>query len=281
MVVDRQRTSAVRFSHAAILARLARPNSDELGILPRHRHAGCPASFADRRRCKAAISCRNWAFSAVSDSMCCACTTTWAVTCRTRDWRSANWLGTGAARQVRHFFLVVVGVPEPQALLLFRSEGFAPRRPVVQFLPDFIGDHGCLHRPEKRALPPHSNGRGDLPQAQPTSSSLDAPVFCPGTTGTFAAPLLAWPGRWSGGRRPLLTSRPLRTGQAGFLASGSSIGQRPSRQEDAVAPLALGPTWTLLRQSRLPEVQSRVAVAPAVVLAALPTSLQHCLTPVG
>ena len=40
MVVDGQRTPAVRFSHAAILARLARPGSDELGILPRDRHKG-------------------------------------------------------------------------------------------------------------------------------------------------------------------------------------------------------------------------------------------------
>ena len=59
----------------------------------------------------------------------------------------------GGGVQLRHLFLVVVGVPAPQLILLLRREGLPPRRPVVQFLPDFIRDHGCLHRPEKANLP--------------------------------------------------------------------------------------------------------------------------------
>ena len=59
---------------------------------------------------------------------------------------------------------------------------------------------------------------------------------------------------WSGSGRPLLAPRPLRTGQAGFLASGSSIGQRPTNQRDAAGPLGLEGNLSVTTAKPAPEM---------------------------
>jgi hypothetical protein len=69
------------------------------------------------------------------------------------------------------------------------------------------------------------------------------------------------PGHWLGcGNEPhplklerhRVATCPLRTVHETLASYGSSLGQR-TFSKHAVAPLALGPTWTLLRQSRLPK----------------------------
>jgi hypothetical protein len=64
-------------------------------------------------------------------------------------------------------------------------------------------------------------------------------------------PLFAWPVRWSGSGAALLSPRPPRTVRETFASYGSSIGQR-TFSKHAVAPWALGPTWTVRRPCRLP-----------------------------
>ena len=58
-MIQRKHATGIRLRHAAVLAGVACSGPDKFDILPCDRHAGCPASFADRSRCKDAISWRS------------------------------------------------------------------------------------------------------------------------------------------------------------------------------------------------------------------------------
>jgi hypothetical protein len=78
---------------------------------------------------------------------------------------------------------------------------------------------------------------------------------------------------WSGSEEALLPPRPLRTGHAGFLAPGSSIGQRTRRLGARGCPIGLGTNLGVTTAEPATEMFSVAAGAPATAVAAVPTSL--------
>src|SRR5262249_20796673 len=76
---------------------------------------------------------------------------------------------------------------------------------------------------------------------------------------------------WSGSGDALLRPRPLRTVRAGFLAYGSSIGQRI--RQDTRLPHGRGAHLDVPAAEPAPAMTSVAAVAPAKVVATSPTFL--------
>ena len=80
--------------------------------------------------------------------------------------------------------------------------------------------------------------------------------------------------RTSCSEEALLPPRPLRTGHAGFLAPGSSIGQRAHLSRARGCPIGLGANLGVTTAEPATEMTSVAAGAPATAVAAVPTYLQ-------